>query len=256
MSEARPTITVWFSCGAASAVAAKKTIELYGDTHAVTVVNTPVAEEDIDNRRFLKDVEMWIGQQIHIATNPRWPDNSAVIVWQKRRFMSGRYGAPCTLELKKEARYAFERANPSDFIVLGFTVDEKERHDRFVLTERSNVIPVLIDAGINKYECFRILEHAKIKLPRVYQMGYPNANCIGCVKATSATYWNLVRAQHPDVFAERAKQSRELGVRLARSQVNGKLERVYLDELAENAKGQALSAMSFECGLFCEEKTR
>jgi hypothetical protein len=27
------TIVVWFSCGAASAVAAKKTIELYAHTH-------------------------------------------------------------------------------------------------------------------------------------------------------------------------------------------------------------------------------
>ena len=39
-------ITVWFSCGAASAVAAKKTIELYGDIATIRVVNNPVAEED------------------------------------------------------------------------------------------------------------------------------------------------------------------------------------------------------------------
>ena len=31
----KQTIAVWFSCGAASAVAAKKTIEKYGKTHKV-----------------------------------------------------------------------------------------------------------------------------------------------------------------------------------------------------------------------------
>lgn len=37
-------IAVWFSCGAASAVAAKRAVELYGDQ--VRVVNNPVIEED------------------------------------------------------------------------------------------------------------------------------------------------------------------------------------------------------------------
>ena len=53
----KKTIVVWFSCGAASAVAAKKTIEKYGSTHNVVVVNTPIYNEHPDNQRFLKDVE-------------------------------------------------------------------------------------------------------------------------------------------------------------------------------------------------------
>ena len=38
-------ITVWFSCGAASAVAAKKTIENYGACNNIRVVNNPIKEE-------------------------------------------------------------------------------------------------------------------------------------------------------------------------------------------------------------------
>ena len=53
-------ITVWFSCGAASAVAAKKTLELYGSNNRVRVVNNPIKEEHQDNQRFLKDVEKWL----------------------------------------------------------------------------------------------------------------------------------------------------------------------------------------------------
>lgn len=244
------TIAVWFSCGAASAVAAKLTVDKYGTTHRVRVLNNPVKEEDEDNIRFLRDVENWIGTSIEFVRSAKYPTNSARDVWEKRRFMSGPTGAPCTLELKKYARQEWEKSNHVDWHVLGFTADEQKRHERFVLTERSNVLPVLIDAKLTKRDCYRVLQEAGLEPPRSYQMGYPNANCIGCVKATSSTYWNHVRQMHPAVFADRAEQSRGLGVRLVR--YNGK--RMFLDELPSDAKGRPMKNMDFECGVFCEEK--
>lgn len=244
------TIAVWFSCGAASAVTAKKTIELYGDRCIVRVINNPIAEEDDDNRRFLKDVEAWLGVTVEIAINPKYPSTSAVDVWDKRKYMAGPTGAPCTLELKKEARYHWEKTNHADWHVLGFTAEEKRRYDRFVMSERDNVLPVLIDLGITKAECFTIISNAGISLPNVYHMGYPNGNCIGCVKASSPTYWNHVRKMNPDVFDHRAKQSRRIGARLARH----KGKRVFLDELPADAKGRSMKTMQVECGIFCEEQ--
>jgi hypothetical protein len=245
----RGVIAVWFSCGAASAVAAKQTLERYGSTHQVRVINNPVKEEDPDNRRFLKDVENWLGISIETALNPNYPDHSAVTVWNARRFMSGVYGAPCTQELKKKARQHWESTNKVTWHVLGFTFDEKHRYERFIESERSNVLPVLIDSKTTKTDCFKILLNEGIQLPNMYEKGYPNANCVGCVKATSPTYWNHVRKQHPEVFLERAQQSRELGARLVR--VNNK--RIFLDELDPNAVGRPMKAMQIECGIFCEE---
>ena len=244
-------IAVWFSCGAASAVAAKKTIERYGDKHTIRIVNNPVMEEDEDNRRFLLDIQQWLAHPIETAINKNFPSGSAVEVWEKRRFMSGPTGAPCTQELKKKARQQWEAENRPDFHVLGFTADERHRHERFVMTERDNVLPVLIEDGITKAECFRILTDAGIALPSIYLRGYPNANCIGCVKATSPTYWNHVRRQDPDVFKQRAEQSRDIGARLVRY----KGKRIFLDELPEDAKGRSMKGMDFECGIFCEEKS-
>lgn len=243
-------ITVWFSCGAASAVAAKKTIDIYGRDNRIRVVNTPVDEEDSDNKRFLKDVEFWIGQKIETAINPNFFSSSVVDVWDKKKYMSGVYGAPCTKILKKEARYYWEKNNKSDFIVLGFTSEEKQRHERFTLTERSNVIPVLIDLELTKKNCVQILLQDGIKLPRVYDLGFPNANCIGCVKSSSPTYWNLVRKTYPEVFKQRSEQSRSLGCRL----VVVKGERIFLDELSEDQKGADLKYYGSDCGIFCEEK--
>lgn len=251
----KSTIAVWFSCGVASAVAAKLTIEKYSGTHHVRVINNPVAEEDEDNRRFLKNVEQWIGQPIEIAKNPKYPNASADEIWRDHRFMSGIQGAPCTVELKKKARQYWESVNlfnfdAGNYLVLGYTAEERARHENFVLTERENLLPVLIDVGLTKIDCHRLVVKAGIEPPRIYRDGYPNANCIGCVKATSPTYWNLVREKHPAIFERRASLSRELGARLVR--VKG--QRIFLDELDPGAKGAPLKNMDFECGSFCEER--
>lgn len=243
------TIAVWFSCGAASAVACKETIERY-PLCKVRVVNNPVIEEDIDNRRFLRDVEQWLGVTIEFALNPKFPNASAREVWAKRRYMSGVAGAPCTKVLKKEARQAWEAENKVEWHVLGFTKDEEHRYNRFVLTERSNVLPVLIEANLSKADCFDIIREAGIEVPNIYKLGYPNANCIGCVKATSPTYWNHVRKVHPEVFKDRAAQSRDIGARL----VQYKKKRLFLDELPLDARGRDMKSMTIECGIFCEEK--
>jgi len=84
-------------------------------------------------------------------------------------------------------------------------------------------------------------------LPEIYGRGFPNANCIGCVKATSPTYWNLVRREFPDVFDQRAEQSRRLGARLVRV----RNERIFLDELDPNA-GRDCKMIIPECGAMCE----
>ena len=244
-------IVVWFSCGAASAVAAKLTISKYSEWYNVRVVNNPVKEEDEDNRRFLRDCEKWLGVEIESCANPKFQDNSCVSVWDKRRFMSGPKGAPCTYELKKKARQIWEKDNPHDYLVLGFTVDEKKRHESFKLKERDNILPVLIDANLAKQDCFEIIRDAGIELPRIYKLGYPNANCIGCVKATSPTYWNHVRKVHPEIFKQRAEQSKHIGARLV--QVKGK--RLFLDELDPSVKGREMKNLKLvDCGIFCEEK--
>ncbi len=224
MDKIKNTIVVWFSCGAASAVAAKLTLDQYGDSCDVRIVNNPIKEEDEDNTRFLLNVEEWLGVTIEYAKNNKYPSCSAVDVWDKRQFMSHRNGAPCTLELKKTARYQFEADNDIDWHVLGFTLEERDRFCKFKKKERVNTLPILIDAGLTKADCYKILQEAGVEPPRIYKMGYPNANCIGCVKATSPTYWNHVRKQHPTIFNDRAIQSRKIGARLVR--VKG--ERIFL----------------------------
>ena len=58
---------------------------------------------------------------------------------------------------------------------------------------------------------------------------------------------DTIRRVWPDVFADRAEQSRRIGAKLV--QVNG--QRVFLDELKSDDVGQI--EMNFDCGVFCEE---
>jgi len=250
MNISNKNITVWFSCGAASAVAAKKTIEIYGKNNNIRVVNNPIKEEHEDNQRFLKDVEKWLGVEIEYAINPKFPDQSCETVWNERKFMSSRFGAPCTLHLKRNARQVWEIKNPTNFIVLGFTSDEKKRAKKFSETNEQKLLTPLIDLSITKQGCFDILLEANIDLPHIYSLGFPNANCIGCVKASSPTYWNLVRKKFPDVFKKRIETSKNIGAKLAIY----KGERIFLHELPENAKGRDLKNYNFECGIFCIKK--
>ncbi|UAY56248.1 hypothetical protein [Arachidicoccus terrestris] len=245
------TIVVWFSCGAASAVAARKAIEQYSHICTIRIVNNPIKEEDADNQRFLKEIERWLGLPIESQINPKYPNHSCVEVWNKEKYMSGVGGARCTRDLKKAARQEWEKNNHFDFIVMGFTAEERSRYERFVRTERSNTLNILGDLGLSKQDCFDIILSAGIELPLIYKLGYPNANCIGCVKSSSPTYWNHVRAVHPDVFKERAEQSRRIGCRL----VKYKGKRIFLDELPPDAKGRPMASLKMpDCGIFCEEK--
>jgi hypothetical protein len=72
-----------------------------------------------------------------------------------------------------------------------------------------------------------MLERAGIALPPMYAMGFQNNNCIPCVKATSPSYWALVRKQFPAEFERMVELSRRLDVRLARLGD----ERVFIDEI-------------------------
>lgn len=240
------TIAVWFSCGAASALSAKIIIDKYKESNNILIVNNPIKEEHEDNLRFKDDIQNWLDHPIIEAKNKDFPNASIVEVFDKRKYMSGIKGAPCTSLLKKEARYQFEKNNEIDFHVLGFTYEELHRHTKFTTFERANVIPALIESKYTKNDCFDILTQSKIKLPVTYKLGLPNANCKGCVKSQSPTYWNLTRELFPSDFEDRAVQSRCIGCKL----VKYKGERIFLDELPPDAKGGKIQ--SYECGIFCD----
>lgn len=234
-------VVVWFSCGAASAVAAKLATEKYGDRCTIVYCDTMVTEHP-DNARFFKDVERWVGLPITVITSEQYA--TVDDVFTRTRYMAGINGARCTVEMKKIPRFKFQR--PDDLHIFGLTADEYPRILRFVEDHPDLDLEwVLLDNDMSKEDCLTKIADAGIDLPVMYGLGYRNNNCLGCVKATSARYWNMIRRDFPDVFARRAAQSRALGVRLTRY----KGKRIFLDELPIDYMAGGLENIS--CGPDC-----
>lgn len=223
----KPRILCWFSCGGPSAVAAKETIAECGQSHEVLVVNCDTRpSEHPDNYRFSREVETWLGQQIIEIRSTEYKDVDDVI--EKKRYLSGIHGAPCTTELKKVPRFHF--ALPDDIHVFGFTADSKERKraKRFELRNPDLILKwTLIEKGITKAGCLARLRQAGIKQPFMYDLGFDNNNCPGCVKSKGAWYWSMIRLHFPEVFKKRCEQSRKYNCRLI--EIGG--VRMFLDEL-------------------------
>lgn len=226
----------WFSAGAASAVAAKLStpdVVAYCETGA----------EDYDNERFLVDCEKWLGRSV-LRLRGEYADTWEV--WEKRKYLAGIDGAPCTGELKIAPRLKFQQ--PDDVHIFGYTADSADVRRAEDLRENWPELRIetpLIEQGLTKAACLAIITQAGIKPPRVYAMGLRNANCIPCVKATSPDYWSLVRKEFPLQFHRMADLSRSLGARLTR--ING--ERAFIDEIP--ADQPMTEPLAPECDFLC-----
>lgn len=219
-----PRIIVWFSCGAPSACAAKFAIEQFGAERVFPVYCDLSVNEDVDNFRFRTDCERWFGKAITVIRNPKY--STIEEVFDDRKYMAGIKGAVCTGQMKKVPRFQFQQVD--DIHIFGLTSDEPKRiRDFTAANPELNLVWLLSTLGMTKARCFYKLHQAGIELPRRYKLGFKNNNCECCVKATSLAYWVLSRRVNPATFADRAKQSRRLGVKLTR----WKGRRIYLDEI-------------------------
>ena len=214
----------WFSCGAASAVATKL-------SSPDVIAYCEVGSEHSDNKRFMDDCSAWFGQEITLLKNPKFKDTWDV--WEKRKYISGIGGAPCTMELKVIPRLAFQK--PDDIHIFGYTADSSDVKRAKGLTENWPELKCefpLIERGLTKASCMSMIEKAGLKLPAIYSFGFPNANCVPCCKAQSPSYWAMVRKHFPDEFKRMAQLSRKLGARLAKL----KGERIFIDEVPQDQK--------------------
>ena len=238
-------VVVWFSCGAASAIALDVAIKKYGKDRCVAVYCETFSEHQ-DNERFLVDVENWLGVEVIRLKSEKYSD--VWDVFDKTRYLVGVNGARCTTEMKKIPRRDFQE--DGDIQVFGYTNEEKKRADRFANNNPEVTVDwVLIDENIGKVECLQRLRVAGIDIPEMYRLGYHNNNCIGCVKG-GAGYWNKIRVDFPDVFYRMAKVERKLNVAINKKHSkDGKRIKVFLDELDPNAGRH--KDLDFSCDLLC-----
>ena len=227
----------YFSAGVSSAVATKLVIDQID-----RIMYTHIDDQHPDSMRFVKDCEAWFGKPVEIWQSPLKSVDAAC---RYARFIASPQGAACTKRLKRQVRKRFENEHVDPMrIVWGLDRTERYRTERLVkgMPEFTHIFP-LIDHNYLKATAHKVLKASGIKRPAMYELGYHNNNCIGCVKG-GAGYWNHIRVDFPEVFASRSKLERDIG----HSIVKGS----YLDELDPRA-GRHGPPIVGDCGLFCEQ---
>jgi len=238
-------VVSWFSCGAASAYATYLASKKYAEVE-FEAVYCRVAEEHEDNLRFLGDFSKSTGIPIKIIGDDKH-SFSIYKVFEKRKFIKGQTGAPCTMILKKDVRKKYQRHD--DIQVFGYTVEEGNRVDRFLDSNNEvNADFILFDEGYTKKDCLGFIESLNIEIPMMYKLGYNNNNCVGCVKGGMG-YWNKIRVDFPEAFDKMAKLERKVGHAINKDK-NGA---VYLDVLASD-RGNFKVDKPADCGFTCEWK--
>lgn len=244
----------WFSGGVSSAVATKLAIDKIDK-----IIYQHIDDQHEDTLRFVADCERWFGKPIEIMQSPY---KNVAAVCLAFSFINGIHGATCTRILKKRLRKEWEIQN--DFFqtfryIWGMDCEENiikpprniSRVDgiREAMPEYEHLFP-LVEKNVTKIEAHGILQKAGIRRPRMYDMGYPNNNCVGCVKAKKG-YWNKIRIDFPEVFKNRAQLERKFGAQLERKVGAQCMNGIWLDEL-DPESGRDCEIIVPECGVNCE----
>lgn len=229
----------WFSAGCSSFIASylmRQSLD-----HCVYI---DIWNQHPDSLRFVREAERLLDHEIEIIRSDTYSSVDEVI--RVDRYINGVMGAPCTKHLKREVREKWEKdhdISADDAYIWGYDSSEQNRAKRLSrkLTYVDHLFP-LIEEGLTKEDVHGMCEKLGIKRPVMYDLGYPNNNCVGCVKGGMG-YWNKIRRDFPDVFKRRAKQEREIG--------HSCIKNIFLDELEPDRGNVDIEVMP-DCSIMCE----
>ena len=179
ISMSKPKLKVcWISAGVSSFVAGY----LVRDT-VDEFLYIPIKDQHEDSDRFIADCEKALGREINTIQSEEY--SSVGDVCRAFRFVASAYGAKCTEVLKKRVRkkWEFEHQGFEITYVWGMDLNEKNRADNLIesMPDFHHDFP-LIDRQLTKADAHGICASLGIKRPAMYDLGYSNNNCKGCVK--------------------------------------------------------------------------
>ena len=208
-----------------------------------------IKDQHADSLRFIHDCEAVIDKEIQIVRSNEYRCVEDCLLTAGVIKLSNGF-APCTSWLKKRVRKEWEEAHKEYDLtyVWGFDFSEKKRAERTVeANPQANHIFPLIDKYLSKEDVHGYFKRVfDFERPEMYNMGYKNNNCVGCIKGGMG-YWNQIRKDFPDVFARRAEMERVLGHSILK-EADG--TPIYLDELDPN-RGDMNMEIFPDCSIMC-----
>ena len=201
----------WWSGGVTSAVAcyliAKRNIPF-------KIIMIDTKNEHPDTYRFKKDCENLYNKKIETISAIGDKYKSIEDVWRKHKSLNVASGAVCSYKLKRVVREDWQKKNNYIAQVFGFEFTKKEFNRAMSLKLNhplTKPIFPLLEKGLNKEDCLKILSKKNILSPKAYFMGFKNNNCLatGCVQG-GIGYWKKIKTDAPDLFNKMAKMEHEL----------------------------------------------
>lgn len=255
---------VMFSGGIGSWAAAKRVAKRHGTADMVLLFADTMTEDE-DTYRWLQDAAANVGVPITRIADGR-------TIWQvfrDERFLGNHRVDPCSRVLKRDLseRWIAEHCDPAETVrYLGYDWTELHRLER---TQRAMPdwrveAPMTERPYMVKPEMLAWAEREGIRPQRLYEMGFPHANCGGgCVKAGIGHFVHLLKV-FPQRYAEWERNEGEMqallgqDVSILTDRAGGKRKRLTLTQLRERYEAQPRSCDLFAddwggCGCFTEE---
>lgn len=229
----------------------------YGYDFEIIFADTLI--EDDDAYRFNRDIARAVGKELITVTTGKDP----WMVYEDHRYIGNTRTAHCSDDLKTAPVKRFIEAfgQPHDPLVLGMDWSESDRIER--AQERWGERPVI--SLLNKHKVTRpqhraLLALHGIKVPRLYDHGFPHNNCGGfCVKAGLQQFRTLLSA-FPDRYAKHEAAMNATMARIGptarpflRQMVEGKTEYLTLTDFRKRVEAGTITIDPFTyggCGCF------
>lgn len=203
---------VMYSGGIGSWAAGMRTVERYGRAQT-TLLFCDTKMEDEDLYRFLREGAEAIGVPVTVLADGRTPWE----VFRDERFLGNHMVDPCSKILKRELADRWVAAHYApDACVRLVGMDYCQRERLRLETLQARCAPYQVDASLfwppvldKDAAKLLALKHG-LRLPRLYDLGFPHNNCGGaCVKAGQAQ-WALLFRTLPERYAYHADQEEQL----------------------------------------------
>lgn len=235
---------VMFSGGVGSYLTAKRVVSEHGaDRTLLLFADTKI--EDPDLYRFIHQAAAVLDVHLEVIADGRTPWE----VFHDHKFIGNTRVDICSRALKRDLmdKWISDRFTPDQVqCYVGVDWTEQHRYDR--LAPRK--LPYIYKAPLcdppfynGKDEMLAELEADGLRLPRLYELGFPHNNCGGfCVKAGHGTFKMLLE-KLPERYAEHEAQEQRLRdhigkpVAILRDRRGGRTRPMSLKEFRERVQG-------------------
>ena len=241
MTEAQSTegrVIVSLSGGLASAWCAHWALSHYPKERVLLYFND-TKWEDKDLYRFLSDLETYFNHSIFVDADGRNPEQ----LFRDKHALANNQMPFCSRMLKAERLQKFYQEG--DTLVFGIGPHEMARAKRLVAmyqkvaVKRNKTCKLefpLIKERVGKAHVLMFIHEAKIKIPRLYELGFEHNNCGGGCVRSGVGQWRHLLATLPEVYAERERVEEEFREKTGKDVHY--LKTITLKQLRENIESQ------------------